>query len=74
MPPREPREEPQTYEEYAGFYTSEMRQRAREAGCETQLEISDWLHEHYGRDQNRRLKPPPYRRPDESPPPRRRRR
>lgn len=53
--------EPQTYAEYAGFFSREMRQRAIEAGCKTIAEMSEWLKRHYGNDQNRALSPPPYR-------------
>ena len=47
---------PQTYEEYAGFYTEKMRSRAIEAGCRTDDEVEEWLWKWYGRDQNRFLR------------------
>lgn len=65
--PRKKKPPPQTYEEYAGFSSREMRQRAMDAGCRTIFDMLDWLDKHYGdcpeREQNRSLPPPPYRRP-----------
>lgn len=62
--PRKKQPLPQTYAEYAGFFTAEMRQRAIDAGCRDLREVHAWLYRHYGRDQNRSF-PPPCRRPDE---------
>jgi hypothetical protein len=51
-----PKQWAQTYREYAGFDTEEMRQRARDAGCEED-DIDLWLYIHYGNDQSRELSP-----------------
>ena len=40
---------PQTYWEYAGLGTPEMKQRAKEAGCLNDKEVYEWLHYTYGR-------------------------
>lgn len=63
MPRKTKRKSPQSYDEYAGFGTPEMRRRAIEAGCKTVAEYCEWFDKHYGRDQNRFHAPPPYRRP-----------
>ncbi len=52
----QPGKRPQSYEEYAGFNTEKMRQRARDAGCDED-EIDLWLHIHFGKDQCRMLSP-----------------
>jgi hypothetical protein len=62
MPSRKPPKR-QSYAEYAGFFTPEMRRRAKAAGCITIMEVAEWLDRHYGRDQNHSSIPPPYRRP-----------
>ena len=60
----------QTYEEYAGFASRQMRQRAMEAGCRTAAEMSEWFDKNYGdrsqREKNLIRSPSPYRRHDES--------
>jgi hypothetical protein len=59
--------QPQTYAEYAGFGSRQMRQRATAAGCRTDAEMVDWVDMNYGecseREQNYGFPPPPYRRP-----------
>jgi hypothetical protein len=65
--PRKKKPKPQTFEEYAGYGTPEMRRRAIEAGCRTVAEMADWFDRNYGerpqREQNRDWPPRPYRRP-----------
>ena len=60
---------PQTFEEYAGYSSREMRQRAIEAGCRTIFDMLDWLDKHYGdrpeREQNSGRAPGRFRRPIE---------
>jgi len=52
---------PQTYWEYAGLGTPEMKRRAKEAGCLTDKEVNEWLNYTYGRDQNWCCPPMPYK-------------
>ena len=40
---------PQTYWEYAGLGTPEMKQRAKEAGCLNDKEVYEWLDYTYGK-------------------------
>ncbi len=67
MPRQKKTPPPQTYSDYVGFGSRELRRRAMEAGCRTVTEMVEWVDKHYGdsseREQNRRLPPPPYRRP-----------
>jgi toxin HigB-1 len=53
----QPEKKPQTYAEYAGFYSEEMQRRAKEAGCRNTAEIMDWLDRNYGKDQNGNIHP-----------------
>lgn len=47
---------PQTFEEYVGFGSRELRQRTIDAGCKTVAEMVDWMEKIYGdrsqREQN----------------------
>jgi hypothetical protein len=52
---------PQSYEEYAGYFTPEMLQRAIDGGCETYYDMQIWLAFNYSRDQNYGHGPVPYR-------------
>ena len=67
MPRKKKPPQPQTYEEYAGFSSRQMRQRAMEAGCLTIFDMLDWLDQQYGdrpqREQNNHRAPRPFRRP-----------
>ena len=65
MPRKKKPSQPQTYAEYAGFSSRQMRLRAIEAGCRTIAEKSDWVDEHYGncsaREQYNFRAPGPFR-------------
>lgn len=40
--------DPLAYFRYAGYFTPEMNRRAREAGCRTIKDKSDWFDRQYG--------------------------